>query len=416
MRILFICEAFPPETKSASTLFFELAESLVRKGHTVDFITKMPKTNLAQGVDLKRVSKRENYKGINVVRLSAPPLPRNIPVVRGLEHFILGLIFFLRGLFVKRPDAILIYSPPLTLGITGLWLSIFKRCPVIVNIQDLFPQAVIDLGLLTNKTLINISEYMERLVYQKASLLTVHSESNRQYVVGRGAAEDKVNVIPNWVDTDLIVPGDKENEFSRKHSIADKFVVSFAGVMGFPQGLEVVIKTADILRNERDILFLLVGDGVKRQSLEDLTEKLNLSNIMFVPTQPLSVYPSVLHSSDIGLVTLVPESLTPVVPGKLFSIMAAGIPVIASLPFVGDAQKIIDESQLGYCVKPGDPVQLAEAVLKLYNDPVLRKKMGINGRRVAVDHFSRRKWVKEYERLMEQIGGNNGKQQIFRCL
>ena len=94
MRVLFLSEAFPPETKSASTLFFELAESLVKRGHTVDFITKMPKVNLAQGVDLRQVPKRDNYKGINVIRLNSPPLPRNIPIIRGLEHFILALIFF----------------------------------------------------------------------------------------------------------------------------------------------------------------------------------------------------------------------------------------------------------------------------------------------------------------------------------
>jgi len=405
MRILLISEAFPPETKSASTLFFELAESLVSKGHQVDFITKMPKANVAQGVDLKHVSRNENYKGINVIRLNTPPLPRNIPIVRGLEHFILGFVFFLRGMFVQKPDVILVYSPPLPLGVTGYWLSVFRRCSVIVNIQDLFPQAVIDLGLLTNKVLINLSRHMERFIYKKASALTVHSEGNKEYVVSHGAPAKRVEVLHNWVDTKLISPGKKENEFSKKYHIEDKFVVSFAGGMGFPQGLGVVIEAADILKEKKEIMFLLVGDGVKRRELENSVASRELLNVKFIPTQPLDIYPLVLHSSDVGLVTLVPESKTPVVPGKLFSIMAAGIPVIASLPMIGDAPKIIHEFQVGLCVEPANPAQLAEAVLKLYNDPASRRKMGENGRKAVLAHFSRDQGVEKYITLMMKLLG-----------
>ena len=188
MKILILSEAFPPETKSASTLFFELAESLVKKGHQVSVITRMPRYNVADGTDLSAIPARETLAGIKVYRCKTPPLARTIPLIRGLEHFILGWIFFWGGLFITRPDVVLVYSPPLPLGITGYWLGRIKRCPVVVNIQDLYPQTVIDLGLLKSKLLIGVSRAMERFIYRQSNALTVHSDGNKEYVVAQGAS------------------------------------------------------------------------------------------------------------------------------------------------------------------------------------------------------------------------------------
>jgi colanic acid biosynthesis glycosyl transferase WcaI len=403
MNILILSEAFPPETKSASTLFFELAETLVKKGHRVSVVTKMPRYNVADGTDLANVPSQEIMSGIKVRRFPTPPLVRTIPIVRGFEHFILGWIFFLGGLFLERPDVILVYSPPLPLGVTGFWLGKIKRCPVVVNIQDLYPQTVIDLGLLKNKFLIAVSRRMERFVYRRADAITVHSTGNQEYVRAYGARDSLVEVVYNWVDTEGIKPAGKENDFYRKFGLKGKFVVSFAGVMGFAQGLEVVIGAAEILKEEKNIQFVLVGEGVKKPELEELTKKKKLTNVLFVPTQPLNVYPQILHSSDIGLVTLRKDLATPVVPGKMLSIMAAGKPVVASLPLAGDAPKILEEFNCGIAVEPDSPADLAAAIGKLYNNSSLRETMGNNGRRGAEATFSREKCVARYETIFKDL-------------
>ncbi|OGC11354.1 hypothetical protein A3K48_02420 [candidate division WOR-1 bacterium RIFOXYA12_FULL_52_29] len=399
MRILILSEAFPPETKSASTLFFELAESLVKRGHEVSVITRMPRYNVADGTDLSGIPAREKLSGVEVRRLRTPPLARTIPLIRGFEHFILGWIFFWGGLFSGRPDIILVYSPPLPLGVTGFWLGKIKRAPVVVNIQDLYPQTVIDLGLLKNKLLIDVSRRMEKFIYRKSDAITVHSSGNQEYVRSHGASGNLVEVVHNWVDIDEIKPSPRDNDFSRKHGLKEKFVISFAGVMGFAQGLEVVVGAAEILKGEKNIQFVLVGDGVKKGELEALAREKKLENVLFVPTQPLKIYPQILHASDLCLVTLRKDLATPVVPGKMLSIMAAGKPVVASMPLQGDAPKILAEFNCGLAARPDDPADLAAVIRKLYNDSSLRETMGKNGRHGAETAFSRENCVTIYEKI-----------------
>ncbi|KAF0135178.1 MAG: group 1 glycosyl transferase [Candidatus Saganbacteria bacterium] len=403
MRILILSESFPPETKSASTLFFELAESLVKNGYSVNVITRMPRYNIASGINLENIPNEEIISGVKVTRKNILPLARNIPIIRGFEHFLLAIIFFWAGLFQEKFDLILVYSPPLPLGIAGYWLSKIKKCPVIVNIQDLYPQTVIDLGLLKNKLLIVISRQMESFIYRNSNALTVHSEGNKGYLVKIGANEEKVRVIDNWVDTSLIQPGSKINDFSRKYGLDGKFIVSFAGVMGFAQGLEVVIQAADRLKDKKDIIFVLVGDGVKRLELVKMSESLGLKNVQFIPTQLRSIYPQVLNTSDICLVVLGQNLATPVVPGKMLSIMAAGKAILASMPENGDAPKIINSNNCGIVVPPDDSESLAQAVLKLYNNKTLCEQMGVNGRKAAVRDFSRNSGVDKYEILFNRI-------------
>lgn len=405
MRILILTEAFPPETKSASTLFFELAESLVNDGNEVEVITRHPRYNVAEGTKLSSLPAEEHLSGIKVYRRQVPSLARDIPLVRGLEHFIIAWLFFWKGLWVDKFDALLIYSPPLPLGVAGILLGKLKKKPVVVNIQDLYPQTVIDLKLLTNPFLIKVSRWMESFIYRKADRLTVHSEGNRQYLIGKNARAEKVKVVPNWVDTEAIKPGPRSNDFSRKYQLDGNYVISFAGVMGFAQGLEVVIEAADILKDKKDIIFVLVGDGIKRPELEKLAQGMGLKNILFVPTQPFNIYPQILQASDICLATLGRELMTPVVPGKMLSIMAAGRPVLASLPLNGDAPKIIEESQCGIAVEASNPEMLAQAILKLYNNRLLAEGMGRRGREAAEKYFSRKSCVKAYEELFNGLQG-----------
>jgi colanic acid biosynthesis glycosyl transferase WcaI len=340
--------------------------------------------------------------GIRVLRIATLPILRKIPLIRGLEHFLLGLQFFLVGLFAGEQDAILAYSPPLPLGVAASILGRIKGCPSVVNIQDLYPQTVIDLKLLKNRFLIKVSRKMEAMVYEKADGLAVHSEENRDYIIGRGIPASKIAVIENWVDLDLIRPSEKSNEFRRKHGLGNKYVVSFAGVMGFAQGLENVVEAAKRLKNREDLLFLLIGDGVMRRELEERAK--GLKNVRFLPPQPRDIYPQVLCASDACLVSLSGDVPPPVVPAKLMSIMAAGRPVIASLPG-GAARKVVQDSSSGLCAQPGDAETLTEIILRLYNDKPLSEKLGENGRRYAEERFCREANVAQYEELFKKLMG-----------
>ncbi|MBI5701775.1 glycosyltransferase family 4 protein [Candidatus Saganbacteria bacterium] len=406
MRILLITENFPPETKSCSTLFFELGETLAKNGHKVKVITRKPRTNIAAGTDVASIPSKEIMAGMEVSRFQTPPLARNIPIIRGFEHFILGFIFLWGGLFSGSFDVVLVYSPPLPLGIAAILLAKIKGGRSVVNIQDLYPQTVIDLGLLKNPYLIWLAKKMENIIYRQADYIAVHSDGNKEYVLSNGGLDEKIDVVHNWVDTELIKPGPGKNEFSEKFGLLDKFVVSFAGVIGFAQGLEVVINAAQLLKDNKEIVFIIVGDGIKKAELENESIRLKLTNVRFIETQPVSIYPQVLNASDISLAILDKTLVTPVIPGKILSIMASGKPVLASLALTGDAPKVIDENKCGLVVPPGDPHLLANAILKLYNDKELREEMGRNGRQAAVRLFSRSACIKKYEDIFSfKVGG-----------
>lgn len=406
MRILLMSAYFPPDTGSAAHLFYELGVALTRRGHDVAVITSFPGYH-AQG-DLSRYRRRlwlnETLdEGIHVARVAVPHLFRDTPIRRGLWQFTCSASFALRGLVLSRPDVVVMYSPPLPLGLAAWTFRLLRGIPFVLNVQDLFPQSAIDLGVLSNSLLIWFFEGLERFLYRRADHITVHSAGNREHVVAHGAHPGRVTVIRNWIDTDFIRPGERFNGFSREHGLDDRFVVSFAGVIGYSQDVDVILEAADLLRGYAEIHFLVVGDGVEKARLEDKAQGMRLSNVQFLPMQPRQRYADVLHASDVSLATLRAEVATPVVPSKILSVMAAGRPVVASMNLDGDAPRLIEEAQCGYALPPGNPQALADAVLSLYRDAALRERLGRNGRRYAEQHLSAQAGAERYIQLFGRI-------------
>lgn len=405
MKVLLLTNYFPPEVGAASHLFYNLSVILRKKGYDVTVVTGFPRYNVTV-MDEKYKNKlffAEAVDGISVLRVPIVPFMKRTLFVRKIEYFLLPVGLFVGGLMAGRHDVAILYSPPVTIGLASSLLKQISKIPFIFNVQDIHPQALIDIGFLRNKFLIQVLRLIERLSYKNASFVTVHSDGNREYLAKRGVSVDKLVVVPNWVDTELIRPLPKMNNFSKRYNLSDNFVVSFAGIMGTSQDLITVLKASHLLKSYNSIKFLLVGDGIEKPALEKEARKRNLSNVIFAPMQPRERYPSVLAASDVSLVTLKKNVVTPVVPSKLLSIMASGRPVIASLDLKGDAPEIIREAGCGMVVEPENPEKLAEAILKLYNNPELCKEMGVKGRRYAVENFSPEVCVAKYEELFEKV-------------
>lgn len=408
MKILIVTINFPPEIGGAPHLIYELARSLHTRGHQITVLTGYPSYNVT---DVPRQYRRgllmsEELDGIAIRRVRIPQLPRASKVARGLQHFIFGL--WLGGLAAAAPraDLMLVFSPPLPLPWMVAMVGKLRSTPVVANVQDLFPKQAIDLGMLSNRSLIWLFEAMERQMYRSVTAVTVHSPGNRQHVIDRGGKTQNVHVVYNWVDTERIRPGSRDNEFSRRHGIPDRFVVSYAGTMGWAQDMRTVVDAAYCLRGRKEILFLLVGDGVEKESECRRSIELGLENIVWLPMQPWDVYPEVLAASDVSLINLHPELHTPVVPSKMLSIMAAARPVVASLPDESDARQLLAEAQAGVAVRAGDPEALASAIMRLHEKPHEVREMGRCGRRYVESHFSRDACVAGLEKvLMDYIGG-----------
>lgn len=404
MRVLIITNYFPPEIGGAAHLYFELSEWLVSKGHKVTIITGFPRYNFdRKGTKYsKKILLKEYINGIKIIRLPTISFPRHSKVARGLDHFIVSFIFFFGASISGPQDVILIYSPPLTLGLSAYVISKIKGIPFIVNIQDLFPKEAVALGLLKNKLIIRIFEKIEKYIYNKATYITVHSPGNKKYIMEKGVSKAKVKVLYNWVDTERIRPQKKENDFFKRNNLYGKFVASYAGTIGWCQDVNIIIEAAELIQNYEDIIFLIVGDGPDKEKIVNVAEAKKLKNVIFLPTQPWDIYPQILVASDISLINLNKNLSTPVVPSKLLNIMASGRPVVASLPLDGDSPKIIEKAQCGLYSEAEDSNSLTKSMLKLYKDESLRKKLGENGRKFAIKFFSKNVCIKNYESLFFQ--------------
>ncbi len=401
MKILIITNYFPPEIGGASHLYYELAESLSQKGYPVTVVTGFPRYNVDKAGAKKSSGlwSTEKMGKIEVVRIFIPTMPRNIPILRGLEHFTVAFSLFMGGLFLPKADIILVYSPPLTLALASCLLGKVEKVSVVVNVQDLFPQEAIDLGILKNPLLIDLFFRMEKLVYRLADVVAVHSHGNALYIKNKEKKVKIVEVVPNWIDLKRLRPAKRENAFRQEHHLGNKFVVSYAGTMGWCQDMGTIIQAASLLREKEDILFLLVGEGVEKEPLVKNALALKLTNVVFLPMQPWDKYPQVLQASDLCLVNLKDKLKTPVVPSKILGIMATGRPILASMPLDGDAPRIIQEAGCGMVIEPGNARKLADSILQFYQSPALREEMGRKGREYAEKHFSMEAGVKHYEEI-----------------
>jgi glycosyltransferase involved in cell wall biosynthesis len=405
MNVLMMTTTFPPEVRSAALLMWELAESFVGRGHEVTVITAMAEGDRRKGSFFSPVV--EKRSGVRVIRIPnlAVHRSRANAVLRGLGQLVNALAYLWAALSVKNLDVSLAYSPPLALGIVGAILHRMKGIPHVLNVQDLVPQYAIDLGILKNRLLIRILKRVEKMVYRKVQLITVHSRGNAEYMLCAGVPKEKVAVVPNWVDTGVIQPGSRETSYRQKAGLDGKFIALFAGMLGFAQDLDTIVEAGVFLKDHPEIVVLIVGDGVEKERLQLKARSLGLTNVRFMPVVDSQEYPEVVASADVCLASLQKSLLCPVVPSKLLGYMAAGRPIVASFPEGGDAPRVVREAGCGVCVPPGEPAQLAQAIIEAAASPAECRARGEQGRRFVEAKHDRNRVMSLYESLLEALTG-----------
>jgi len=411
MNILMINNYCVPEVGAASHLYYYIAKEFVQRGHNVFYLTGSPRYNMSKDEYKENLKVGSNCwfeerDGIRIIRVKLPYVDRANFIRRGIEHFEIAckLYRYSRSFVTnEKIDATLVYSPPLTLYWTAKQIRKITGAPFVLNVQDLFPQASIDLGVLKNPLLIRFFRKIESDAYDSADLITVHSERNKELVKAFSKNEEKILVLENWIDENEIKPGSKINKFSTEHNLLDKFVVCFAGTLGVSQDIEIILNAAKQLEDHNDILFLIVGDGPSKESSQITAERMGLKNVLFLPMQPKEVYPNVLNASDVLLVTLEKDVKTPVVPSKILSSMSAAKPIVAAMNMDGDGPRLIQRANCGLCVEAGDYKNLARNIKILYENPELRNKLGLNGRKYVEENLSVRIAADKYESLFLEL-------------
>ncbi len=409
MQVLLLSHYFPPEIGSGPHLPYELGETLAARGHRVTVVTGFPRYNVPTMPERyrRKLLARERMGGMDILRINGPNFYGSSILSRGLVQMLAPPVSGLRAALTARPDVIYTVTPPIMMGLAARQVALRFGAPWVANVQDLFPQCMIDLGILQGRRMIRIFERMERTLYRTADAITVMSPGNRDFVIERGGQPDRVHVVANWVDVSGF-SGEPpaptpELPFRVEHDLGSRFVVLFAGTMGFSQGLDVVIEAARRTVNVQDMVWLMVGGGAERDRLAAAAD--GLPNVRFLPMQPKEQYPGALAAANVCLVTLRPEVATPTVPSKIATIMAAARPILAAIPSHGDARQVIEASGAGFVTPPADPAALAEAALKLKSDPARCVQMGRAGRAYVQGNLTRDACVSQVETILKGLIG-----------
>ncbi len=407
MKILILSLAYSPEITGNAPLVTNLAEDLAEKGHEVKVICGIPFHGLEKVPDRYKGNLwcSEKINDVNIKRSYSFVSDSRRFSVKIANYISYTVSSFLAALLDSgNYDLIMAVSPPIFLGITAYLIKRIKGGKVVYNVQDLFPESALLTGKLKKGFIFNMLKEIERFVYRKADCITVISDRFMQEIKVDGINGDKIKAMPNWIDTDFIKPMPKEqNQFRHQHGLENCFVVQFAGTIGYSQGLEIVLDVAKDVGGYKDIKFMIVGVGVVKEELVRKARDMNLSNILFLPTQPQETLPHLLTAADVSLVTLKKNMGRVSLPSKILGIMAAGVPIIASLDEGSEGWEIINESNCGIAIPPEEPERLKQAVLHFYNNKDIIPKLGLNGREFVLKRYSRHIVVNNYEKLFKEL-------------
>ena len=410
-KLLLLTLVFAPDGVSTSVLMTELALELCDLGHEVTVITTTPHYNVEPEARARQplhrrwggLLYRSDCRGIPVYHASIPVKGSRVGA-RVLDYVRFHAISTMAGLAATGGyDVILAPSPPLTIGLSAWVLGLARRVPFIYNVQEIYPDVAVSLGVLNNRYIIRLLERVERFIYARSRTIVVISESFRRRLLAKGVPPQKLRLIPNFVDTDFVRPGERHNGFSAAHGLDKRFVVLYAGNIGLTQGFEIVIAAARRLAHLPDVCFLIVGDGARRTWLEEQLAKDPCPNVTLLPYQPRSVVPQIYASSDLCLVPLKQGTAQATFPSKVYTIMAAGRPVIASCDQASELSWLVEQAQCGWIVPPDDPVALAEAITRAYHNRLESQRRGDLGREYVVTHHSRHAAAVHYDELISEI-------------
>ena len=392
----------------------ELSRLWVEQGHEVTVLTGFP--NHPTGVvppeyrsKLRRLTARENYNGIEVVRTWLLPFPNRKAHERILNYSSFGISSALTGMFTAQPDVVIASSPQLLVGLSGWWLARHKRVPFVFEVRDLWPESLAAVGAGSTGSLLHrLLGKIAGFLYHRCDRLVVVTPAFKDHLVKHWRVpSEKISVVDNGVDTNLFRPLPLDSVLRHTLGAEGRFVVSYIGTMGLAHGLETVVEAASRLQNAApEILFLLVGEGAEKERIAALTRSRGLTNVRFVGQQPRETVPDYISASDVCLVPLKRTDLfKTVLPTKMLEFMACARPVILGVD--GHARSVLQHADGGIFVTPEDPEALVNAIKTLAADPALRQAMGRNGRQYVQQNFSRQQTAIAYLDVLEDLLGKH---------
>jgi colanic acid biosynthesis glycosyl transferase WcaI len=407
-RILIYSLVFSPDSVSTAYLYNDLALGFKDKGYHVTVLTTTPHFNLIkESLDKQPLKKHffgvfytSIYNGIKVFHI---PLKKyKITFYRIISFIYWHKISFIVMLFLKRPDIILTPSPPLSSGLIAILIAKLKSSKTIYNVQEIYPDLLINLGHLNNSFLIKILKKLEQMVYNKSNAVTTIDKQFYKTILPRIKEKKKLFIIPNFVNTDLYKLSTSVQLPLEFKNLSENVNMVYAGNIGLAQEWDLVLKLADEIKDD-PITIWIIGEGVKKEYLASQIENYKLSNIKLLPYQDRKYMPAINLFADFHFIAMNKSTENEGFPSKVYNIMASGkpivvvssenTPIISFLREANVAEFVLDHSLRGF----------KDAVLKLTYQKELRKRLGENGRKIIEQKYSRSHIINEYVDLLSDM-------------
>ena len=384
-RILFLNRSFWPDREATGQFLTELCDDL-SIDHEVTIVAG-PSFHTEQGNSRGlRLWSREDRGKIAVIRTRGTRFSKSNLAGRLVNlgtYYLLAAIVAFR---LPRPDVIVAETDPPLLGALAAVLKRRWGCRLVYNVRDLYPDIAEVTGGVRSRFLLELLRRGNDYAYERADLIVTLGHDMARRIVNKGVPTEKVMVVPDWVDCGRIRPLDS-NPFRR--SFGNKFVVMYSGNIGLSQQLDAVLEAADRLLDDDRILFALIGEGASKKWLEERARAMGLTNVRFLPSQPMENLGESLSAADLHLIPLAPGAAGCLVPSKIYGILAAGRPFIAMMEDSAEVAQIARDNAVGFVVRPGDVDALVGAIREGVDAPERLRQMGLRARRLAELRFDR---------------------------
>jgi glycosyltransferase involved in cell wall biosynthesis len=408
MRILIVTQIYRPEMGALSNRLYPVARKLVGAGHEVFVATGMPnypKGEVFEGYRGRRRA-REVLDGVTVLRTKCFVTPRNQSKWAQLRSYLSFIPAAFRGGWrAGKLDVVLVSSPPLFAVIPAIMLAKLRGARLVLDVRDLWPDELVAYAGYGERSLpVRATGALARLAYRAADCVVATTDAILDAVAARGAARSKTFLMPNGADLELFRPAPPGDRAAPGDHFGGRFVVMYSGLFGIKHNLEVLLEAAALLRGHEEIVFLLVGDGARREALAEQARELKLTNVVFGGERRVEDIPALIARAGVCFAAVRPDPYPKkVISVKVFEYLACERPVVGALS--GESARVLKESGGGIVVAPGDARAVADAVLELYRDPARRAAMGAAGRRYVEEHYSRAAWAGRLERKIVELCG-----------
>ncbi len=386
-RVLFLNRSFWPDREATGQFLTELCDDL-STDHEVTIVAGPSYHTKDGNLGGFRLWSRERRGKVTVIRTSGTRFSKSNLAGRLVNlgtYYLLAAIVAYR---LPRPDVIVAETDPPLLGALAAVLKRRWGCRLVYNVRDLYPDIAEVTGGVRSPFLLELLRRGNDYAYERADLIVTLGHDMARRIVDKGVPKEKVVVVPDWVDCGRIRPLES-NPFRR--IFGNKFVVMYSGNIGLSQQLEGVLEAADRMRDDDRILFAIVGEGARKNWLQERARAMGLNNVRFMPYQPLEQLGESLNAADLHLIPLAPGAAGCLVPSKIYGILAAGRPFIAMMEDSAEVAQIARDDAVGFVVRPGDVDALVGAIREAADAPEHLKQMGLRARRLAELRFDRTK-------------------------